>query len=179
MNYSILCPSRARPNDLRRLCNSINQTSKDREKVEILVYLDDDDFETNEKDFLDIDNLKFFRGPRVWMSHAQNFLYCHSVGQIIMACADDFVFRTNLWDEIVLEEFAKYEDRIVLIFGNDLGTYAGTLPTHFFLHRKVPATLGTWVMQGRASLWDLWANDVMRNIGRVSYLKDVVIEHLN
>lgn len=175
----MLCPSRARPDDLRRLCTSINTTAKNKDKVEILAYLDQDDLDTNEEEFKDIDNLRFFRGPRVWMSHAQNFLYCQSKGEIIMACADDFVFRTHSWDEIIWQEFAKYEDRIILIFGNDLGIHAGKLPTHFFLHRNIPEILGTWVMQGRASLWDLWAFDVFSQIKRVLYLRDVEIEHLN
>jgi hypothetical protein len=179
MNFSILCPSRGRPDDLRRLCNSINATAENPNQIEILVYLDEDDSTTSELAYLDIANLKFFRGPRVWMSHAQNFLYCQSKGQILMACADDFVFRTTSWDTIILGEFFKHHDPIRLIYCNDLGIHAGKIPTHFFLHKQIPEILGTWVMQGRASLWDLWAYDVLRSISRVDYLPDIVIEHLN
>jgi hypothetical protein len=179
VDFSILCPSRGRPEDLRRLCDSINSTAEHPERIEILVYLDNDDTATKEVDYKNIPNVKFFRGPRVWMSHAQNFLYCQSKGEIIMACADDFVFRTPSWDQKILGKFFSHEDQILLLYCNDLGVHAGKIPTHFFLHRRVPEILGTWVMQGRSSQWDLWVYEILNNISRVDYLSDIVIEHLN
>ena len=40
---SLLCPSRGRPNDLERFILSVTDTAADPGRVEILVYVDDDD----------------------------------------------------------------------------------------------------------------------------------------
>ena len=179
MDFSILCPSRGRPENLKRLIESIRKTASNIQAIEILVYLDDDDSTVDESDFEDYSNVKFFRGRRVWMSNAQNFLYCKSRGEILMACADDFVFRTEGWDLEIKREFEKSHDKIQLVFGNDLGIHAGKIPTHFFLHKTYPEALGTWVMPGRASLWDLWHYETSKAINRITYRDDLVIEHLN
>jgi len=113
------------------------------------------------------------------MSLAQNVLYAHCRGDIIMACADDFVFNSKNWDEEVEREFQSKSDPFWMLFGNDLGTHAGKLSTHFFLRKEWVETLGAWVFPGRNSLWDLWAYEVATDLGRVIYRDDLIFEHLN
>lgn len=177
--FSILCPSRGRPKNLRRLLNSIRETTADLKRIEVLVYLDDDDSLTSPQDFGEYEFATFFRGSRVWMSLAQNILYSKSTGMLVMACADDFVFRSAGWDLQISRVFMTKSDPFWLVFGNDLGSHAGKIPTHFFLHRSWPSTLGYWVNTGRASLWDLWVYDVAKSIERVHYVEETVFEHLN
>jgi len=177
--FSIICPSRKRPESLKRLLDSIRNTANNLNTVEVLVYLDDDDDVTNPSDFSSYNFVKFYRGARVWMSLAQNFLYSKSTGSILMACADDFVFRTENWDSLVLQTFLSKKDKFWLIYGNDLGKHAGKISTHFFLHRDWPTTLGYWVNPGRNSLWDLWVYEIATDLNRVYYLKDLILEHLN
>lgn len=177
--FSILCPSRKRPESLRRLLDSIKNTASNLETIEVLIYLDHDDEMTHPSHFGNYEFAEFFRGARVWMSLAQNFLYANSTGMIIMACADDFVFKTNGWDLQVLDTFRGKEDPFWLVYGNDLGKHAGIVSTHFFLHRNWPAALGYWVHSGRNSLWDLWVFEIATDLGRVCYLEEVIFEHLN
>lgn len=179
LRFSILCPSRKRPESLQRLFESILFTTNSLESIEVLVYLDDDDQLTQPAEFKEFQFVKFFRGRRVWMSLAQNILYAQSHGSIIMACADDFVFRTRDWDKEVERVFEEKRDNFWLVYGNDLGKHAGKIPTHFFIHREWPEKLGYWVNPGRASLWDLWVYEIASELKRVSYLEKVVFEHLN
>jgi len=130
---SILCPSRERPKSLQRLLQSIQATANNIEDIEVLIYLDNDDESTLESDFTDYSFVRFFRGNRMWMSLTQNFLYSQSSGDFIMACADDFVFKSVNWDKIVVSTFASKKDSFWVLYGNDLGVHAGKLSTHFFL----------------------------------------------
>lgn len=146
--------------------------------MEILFYVDADDATfPNVKGFPC--QIKLFQGPRVWISNAQNYLYLQSTGEIIMTAADDMVFRTNNWDLEVEQTFAEITDKIALVFGNDLGTHAGKIATHGFFHKTWVETLGTWVQPGRGSLWDLWATENARIIGRLIYKPGIVIEHVH
>lgn len=176
---SILCPSRGRPQSLHRLLQSIQATASNLREIEVLIYLDQDDKSTTEHDYADYSFARFLRGNRMWMSLIQNFLYSQSSGEIIMACADDFVFKTNKWDEVVVGSFANKQDPYWVLYGNDLGVHAGKIPTHFFLNRAWPTLLGTWVQPGRNSPWDLWLLDVARQLDRLEYIRNLEFEHLN
>ena len=175
---SILCPTRERPEQVIRLIESVLANATNPNLVEILLYFDLDDMS-----IIDIDQyrntVKVFRGPRTWISNAQNFLYCHAEGEILMTAADDMVFRTKGWDDEILAAFNNISDRIALVFGNDLGTHAGRIATHGFFHRNWIEALGTWVQPGRGSLWDLWATENARKLGRLVYLDNLIIEHVH
>ena len=155
---SILCPTRERPDQVIRLIESLLKNAREPERLEILFYIDHDD-ETfpNVNRYGDI--VKVFQGPRTWISNAHNLLYSFSQGEIIMTAADDMVFRTLGWDSAVYAAFDSVPDKIVLVYGNDLGTHAGKIATHGFFHRNWVDALGTWVQPGRGSLWDLWSTE--------------------
>jgi hypothetical protein len=178
IKFSILCPTRARPEGVIRLVESICATANNPENIEVLFYVDADDSTFPEIKGFSCE-IKMFKGPRVWISNAQNYLYVQSTGEIIMTAADDMVFRTNKWDLEVERSFAEIADKIALVFGNDLGTHAGKIATHGFFHKTWVETLGTWVQPGRGSLWDLWATENARIIGRLVYRPELVIEHVH
>ena len=148
------------------------------EEIEFLFYIDFDD-----ETFPNLDHfgkaVKVFRGPRTWISNAHNFLYGHCKGEIVMTAADDMVFRTLGWDTAVNGAFDSVPDKIVLVYGNDLGTHAGKIATHGFFHRNWIEALGTWVQPGRGSLWDLWSTENARKLGRLVYLDEIIIEHVH
>ena len=175
---SILCPTRERPKQVIRLIESLLKNAREPEKLEILFYIDNDD-ETFPNLARFGDTVKVFRGPRTWISNAHNFLYTYCKGEIIMTAADDMVFRTKGWDSAVYAAFDSVPDKIVLVYGNDLGTHAGKIATHGFFHRKWVEALGTWVQPGRGSLWDLWSTENARILGRLMYLDDLIIEHVH
>lgn len=178
MKISILCPTRGRPDNLMRILESIERTTYDLSSLEFLVYFDQDDA----TQFLDLSRFEFVRkfvGPRMWMSNYHNFLYANSTGELIMACADDFVFLSQRWDIAIKTFYQNQVDNYWVVFGNDLGVHAGKMPTHFFLHRDWPMALGTWVQPFRASPWDLWIFDVANDINRLRYLPEVEIQHLH
>lgn len=173
---SIMCPTRGRPSNVKRLVESILTTAEKPEFLEILFYVDNDD-ETFPKEVEDLVQVTVFRGPNIWISNAHNFLYVHSQGNIIFSAGDDMIFQTNGWDNIVRAKFKLIPDGIGLVFGDDLGTHAGQIATHGFFHRNWVDALGTWVQPGRGSLWDMWSTENARLLNRFFFMENLIIEH--
>jgi hypothetical protein len=173
---SILCPTRARPDNVKRLVESILSNAEKPELLEILFYVDKDD-STFPKEVEVWQGVTVFRGPKVWISNAHNYLYVQSKGSILFSAGDDMIFQTRGWDNLVREKFQQIPDGIGLVFGNDLGSHAGKIATHGFFHRNWVDVLGTWVQPGRGSLWDMWSTENARLLKRLFYLENLVIEH--
>jgi glycosyltransferase involved in cell wall biosynthesis len=174
---SILVPTRNRPKNVRRLVSSIFKNSANSNNIEILFYVDIDDV-TFPNDILQ-NNIKIIRGPKIWNSLMLNVLYVHAIGEIVMYAADDIEFSTLNWDLIVLEAFNKVPDKILLVFGNDLGSYENQIAIHGFLHRNWLETIGTFAASSRGSLSDLWHTENARMLNRMVYLPQLHIKHIH
>ena len=171
---SILCPTRNRPANVKKLVDSARKLASAPQDLEFLFYVDLDD-----QSFPSIENVRVIHGPRVWISNAQNTLYSFATGEILMTAGDDMEFLTQGWDDLVRETFQKIPDRIALVFGNDLATHTGKIAVHGFFHRRWVEVLGTWVQPGRGSLWDLWSTDVAKKLNRFFYLENLLIKHVH
>lgn len=159
---SLLCPTRKRPEQLRRMWNSARTTADG--PLELIVYIDDDDDSYKVLDPV----VKVVSGPRIVLSKMWNKCYDQSIGDILMHCGDDIVFRTAHWDTIVRGAIEQYPDRIAFVYGNDgSGVHDGHFGTHGFVHRNWVATVGYFVPPYFVSDWnDSWLNDVARSIDR-------------
>lgn len=176
MKISICFPTRNRPDNLRRIHKSLQETST--VMPEIAVYVDDDDSTSvpvaQELGFV------YEQGPRFsHLSRCFNKAAELASGDILMFGGDDLVFRTKGWDDQVLAEFNKYDDRIVFVHCRD-DYREDDLGCHGFLHRNwieatgyfVPPYFETWYI-------DNWITDVSKAIGRRSYLQSLLIEHMH
>lgn len=175
---SILCPTRGRPASVRRLIESVRDTAAG--EVELIFYCDDDDpyFEATLAAG-DGEACQFLLGPRVVLSECWNVCSKHAKADVLMHCGDDIVFRTTGWDDLILAEFAKVPDRILLVHGDD-GIQAGHVATHGFLHRRWMETVGYFVPPIFASDWnDMWLTEVANALGRRVYLPHVYTEHMH
>jgi hypothetical protein len=102
-----------------------------------------------------------------------------STGDIIMICGDDARFRTKSWDTLIRDEFLKQDDRIVLVYGDDMIQGAG-LATHSFIHRRWIEVSGFWLPPYFcADYVDTWLFEVATKINRVRYLPNVITEHMH
>lgn len=174
---SILVPTRERPENVKRLLSSLELNTNQLDLIEVLFYVDDDD-----QTFPKIVSKVPFRvitGPKLWLSLMQNILYSHAKGQILMHAGDDMTFETYGWDAIVRNRFMLTDDRIRLVYGNDLGWYGDRIALHGFIHRNWIEATGTWVAPGRMSCFDLWFTEVARILGRLDYVENLHIPHLH
>lgn len=166
---SLLLPTRQRPNNLRRLVDSINAT-KASEMIELVTYIDEDD---DSYDDLELDiTWHIVHGPRninglVNLSAMWNACFEESCGDILMHCGDDIVFRTEGWDFEVVQAFAQTPDNILFAFGRDGYQDGNDFGTHGFIHRKWVETVGYLFPPLFVSDFnDTFLNDVAKSIGR-------------
>ncbi len=108
-NISILMPSRERFKYLRRSLFSLDILSHYPEKIEYLIWIDNDDQESIEKLKKikeQIPNIRIFVCPRMGYSNIWfmlKHLIEHSKGKIILPFADDCFMREFEWDKKMME----------------------------------------------------------------------------
>ena len=162
MKISILCPTRGRPENVKRLIDSVVETAT--VPPEFVFYVDEDD-----KTFpgsVPYPEVKVIVGDRILMSKMWNRLAQAATGEILMMGGDDIVFKTKGWDDQVRRAFAAFPDRLIFVHGDD-GVYGDKFGSHGFLHRNWMDVVGYFVPPYFASDFnDTWWNDVANALNR-------------
>lgn len=177
---SILCPTRNRPEGINSLVTSAKETAHEFSDLEFVFYIDEDDkVSIPAIEQLNLNNIKYVVGSRIVLSQMWNECYYISSGDILMHCGDDILFRSENWDKEIKNAFDKYDDKIVLVYGNDLA-HGRNLSTHGFFHRKWVEAVGYFCPPYFSSDWnDVWLFELGRNLGRLHYLPNVITEHMH
>ncbi len=109
---SLLLPSKERSNKFKRMMNSINLTISDKNRLELLLLLDENEIEIDQyknlinDEFKDY-NIKIFIKNIKTHAKRNNFLASHSSGNIIFPINDDIIFVSKFWDDFIDLEFSK------------------------------------------------------------------------
>ena len=165
---------------MKELWESALDTSSDVKNLEIIFYIDSDDKKSIKKFKSLKHNTKSIVDKRGEgnLSKMWNRCYEKSSFNIVMHCGDDIRFRTKNWDEIVANKFNEYDDKIVLVYGDD-GVRKDDLATHGFLHKNWVNTVGYFLPPYFSSdMNDYWLTTVARNINRLAKI-DIYTEHLH
>ena len=198
IKISLITPTRNRPDDLKRLLHSIENTTSDPSQIEILFYVDDDDkvtldlYKAYEQTYQDF-NIKFHIGPRSdhFSKDYYNFLAKKARGRWVMAINDDSVFITEDWDSIIIEKMElaakKIGDDILLGIVQDGMVREGEdarRPTMscWLLSSKEYINLMGGLLLEEIYTWggDYWLGRVFTKVQggrRKIYILDVFIEH--
>jgi len=185
---SFCCPSRGRPELAKRLVDTATATQK--HNTEFLFYLNDDDEKLEEyKDLLD--EKHYTVGPNQSTCYSWNLMCEKASHDIVMLMGDDVQVQTQDWDQLIADEFLRYEDRILMVvpadgrpknadkLGNEVKLWNDTpLPAaHFAVHKNWTNTLG-WLAP--VSFWhwhvDSYTQKVARKLNRCLYMPNVVFK---
>ena len=180
-SVTLICPTRKRPHNVRRLIKSVEDTSSGDMKVIIKFYVDDDDETLEELRAIKVSkehvNVEICVGPRILMCEMSNVLARKSEEGILFFCGDDIVMESQDWDTEVKGEFEKCEDRILLVYGDD-GLQGRALATHFFLHTNWVKTLGYMVPPLFPGDWvDTYVTHLSTMLGRRVYRDNIKTIH--
>jgi len=119
IDFSLILPTRGRVIYFKRLLDSIERTTSKKDKIEVLICVDNDDEKTIEflKDISQGYSLKFFvRDRQEDMTNGYyNWLAHRTVGNNIMAVNDDAWFKTQGWDDIIRSKIKKSRWSIYLV----------------------------------------------------------------
>ncbi len=180
---SLLMPTRGRPALAERLFASIAAHTNDLSRIDVIVYLDDDDFESHHIACNHVE-VKRIIGPRISMGACTTACLAMARGDIIVLANDDMVIRTADWDTKVAELHAGFPDGIYLAYANDLFKDSSVC-TFPIMSRTTCELLGDpFPSEYRGAFIDTHLMDVFRRlrhagVDRIRYLKDVVFEHLH
>jgi len=189
MKISLLIATRKRPDMLENMWRSAHENrafgfeiGSYKHELELVLYVDEDDVVTQDLYYnrLITSNTIITIGKRLdIIGEAINICFRESSGDICMLCTDDVIFHTNGWDDLVVNEFLKYPDRILMVYGED-GIQHGHTATLPFLHRNWIDTIGRFLpMHFVNEFGDRWITHVAKAINRCIYLPNLYIQHLH
>jgi hypothetical protein len=101
-----------------------------------------------------------------------------------MLINDDVVFRTQGWDNRVVDAASRFADGIALVYGNDLDQ-GEAVPTFPIVSRSVCEVLGEICPRGyrnlhiESHLLDIFRQLARMGHNRIYYLQDVIFEHMH
>jgi len=182
---SVLVPTRKRQADVTQLVATGLEMTTRENSLEFCFCFDDDDNISGE--FIPKlkrkypENIKYIEVERnrFKLSELTNQCYSVSTGELLLMLGDDFAFRTRRWNELVIAEFLKYPDNILLAYGYDGHQPAGKLATHGVVHRDWVNVLGYCTPPYFSCDYaDTWLYDVATAINRCICL-DIYFEHLH
>ena len=184
MNFSLLLPTRGRVRLVQRLFDSVVQTSSNVGRLEVVLYIDEDDQESREIFHPELSLVKIIGQPGESMGSMNRACYEASQGRYVMLMNDDAVFRTPNWDACVLDLASRFPDEIALVYGNDLDQ-GETVPTFPIVSRTVVEIVGEICPRGYRNLHieshilDIFKQLARMGYDRICYLDDVVFEHMH
>lgn len=186
---AVVVPSRARPNNIRRLVRAWQETA---EFASLIVVVDSDDphlmdyLSIRESAELDYVISRQDVAPRSWSLSVQTpaklgetlnrtvpgiSRYFPAVGFM----GDDHLPVTPGWDRRICAAMQPG----ATVYGNDL-IHGPNIPTACFWDSAVPKSLGRVTVPGQIHLWlDNYWKELAERIGRLTYLDGVVIQHLH
>ena len=183
---SFCCPSRGRPKLAKRLVDTATETQKG--ETEFLFYLNDDDPKLEQyRDLLDEKHYEI--GPNQSTCWSWNLMCDKASHDVVMLMGDDVQVLTKDWDQKIVDQINKYEDKILMVVPTD-GRMKGTkaldfheptlwgdtpLPAaHFAVHKNWTNTLG-YLAPPFFWHWyvDTYTQKVARKLDRCLYLPTV------
>ena len=182
---SFCCPSRGRPELAKRLVSTATQNQK--YDTEFLFYLNDDDEKLEQyRDLLD--EKHYTIGSHQSTCFSWNLMCDKASNDVVMLMGDDVQVNTKNWDQLIIDEINKFEDKILMVVPSDgrkknmerLGGKTrlwGDDPcgaAHFAVHKNWTNTLG---YLAPVFFWhwyvDSYTQKVARKINRCLYLPTV------
>jgi len=168
----VVIPSRGRPENIARAIKALADTNS---RIDLKVGVDNDDPKLDEYKKLDV-NLVI--GERKKFAATYNDIVMDNLDyKYISFFGDDHVPRSDRWDEQFRRELDKMGTGVV--YGNDL-VMGEAIATEWTITSDIPKTLGYAVPKGFVHLYvDNYFMKLGESIGKLSYLSDVVVQHMH
>lgn len=182
---SCITPSRDRAIKALGYIQSIQDTATHPERVEVLLYVDDDDPQLTayraiptQRDWI-LKRVHVEVGPSLFgdIGAMWNAPAKLAEGDILFAGNDDLIHRTRGWDVVAEREAGNYPDDIYCLWFND-GINGANHCAFPLISRKWYTTLGYLYPTGFKYCYpDTWVFDVGKKVRRAKFVPEVTVEH--
>lgn len=176
----VIVPTRGRPQAVRELADAWRETEA--EAMLLFVVDTDDPFMAEYKNAHDAlpyaDNVEMVFGPRLRLAGSLNVAAVQAAQtfDVVGFLGDDHRPRTKGWSGRIAECLSGGSG---IVYGNDL-LMGERMPTAVFMTSDIVSQLGYMCPPGFVHLClDLVWLDWGRGMNRITYLADVVIEHMH
>lgn len=171
---TILVPSRARPNEFKRMVESVRKTSGG--DVKIYVCLRPGDMHIYREVLGNLMNdIKIMIAPdNLPTAHKWNLMAEHAMTDIMMLGADDMVFATSLWDQALLDHYSSLDDKRHVYALQDSRDESGT--PHPMMTKEYVQAMGYFVPPIFLHWFiDSWTVKIANE--KFTHLKDYLLVH--
>jgi hypothetical protein len=182
MTLTILVPTRGRPQNLTRLWQAFLDTCECETRLVALVDRDDPELRAYQAIYRQLEDEPMFRmgiGPRLRLGPTLNVAAPKWAARsdAVGFMGDDHLPRTAGWDGRYLDELKRLGTG--LVYGNDRIQQAA-LPTQVAMTSDIILATGHMVPAGALHLWldNAWLA-LGRALDAITYLPDVIVEHLH
>ena len=175
MRFSILTPTRNRPSNCIRFIQSVYNTSHNKDNVEMLFYVDNDD--PSIEDYKKIEG-KFTYGDPISVSKSWNIIAEKCKGDYMIMGNDDLIYRTPGWDTILTEKLSAL-DPFWCSWVDD-GINGKNHCAFPIISREWYDAVG-YFAPGIFNFGynDTWVFEIAKRIDRCNYIKDIFVEHMH
>lgn len=177
---SILCPTRGRPVEFRRMVDSAMQTADAPDKLRVMYFLGSDDPRMHDYP-KEIKNCMSFIGQPWSAVMASNYLAmkCREFNPdstLYMVGADDMVFATPEWDKALLNAHKKMQEKIHVFSLRDSRDPSGT--PHPIISREYVRVMGYFLPPIFLHWYvDTWTVEIARTNNCFTHLTDYLLIH--
>jgi hypothetical protein len=182
MTLTILVPTRGRPQNLTRLWQAFLDTCECETRLVAIVDRDDPELRAYQAIYRQLEDEPMFRmgiGPRLRLGPTLNVAAPKWAARsdAVGFMGDDHLPRTAGWDGRYLDELKRLGTG--LVYGNDRIQQAA-LPTQVAMTSDIILATGHMVPAGALHLWldNAWLA-LGRALDAITYLPDVIVEHLH
>lgn len=183
IDISLLLPTRGRPERLHTFLDSIRDTTQNIERVEIILFVDNDDRTMLNFERTDL-RLKKIIEPRNTMGYYNTACFNASSGELVIAVNDDIIVRTHGWDTKLMAFHHSQPQPYYLAYPNDL--YKNSkFPTFPILPRETMLALSSAfpeIYKGAfldTHLLDIFLRLKKAEKNRIFFLKEIIFEHMH
>lgn len=180
---SLILPTRNRPFLVRRLLDSIVETTSNLGAIEIVLCMDEGCVDASNVDHGAI-SIRRLVGRWQGMGDIYRTCYAEISSPYFMLINDDMIFRTKNWDIKTMQALSCFPDGLALVYTNDL--YYGEKLSSFPAMSRTTCDLmgGISPPQYRGHCIDSHIFDVFERLAslgheRRKYLPDVICEHMH
>lgn len=178
MKISLLCPSFSRPKEARRCYDSAMSLAAKPEQVQFLLGLDMEEplGAAYTEAFMGLPNRTYVvQNPRGSTGLVWNHLAKVCDGDVLHMTADDVVFLTKRWDEVLLSKVRNFGALWAAHYVDNLRNDA--MACNPFVSRAFYEACGTFTLPELCHFFtDTWIEDIARHAGCLHFIKELFIE---
>jgi hypothetical protein len=142
--------------------------------IEIILYLNDDD-PLLDQYINNIKNATIIVGPDQSTSYSWNLMAKKASYDILFLIGDDTMVETDNWGPLIIREFDKVPDKILMV-APKAGSLGKTKCPHFFLHKNWVNALGYYLPPHFYHHYvDHWIRDIAVSLRRYVHLENFVM----